>query len=139
MASSLVVGSLAALFGVATANCNAVEVDVVEPLLVISIAPSHGAIAIDPSTTVMATFSRPIDVSTAIASSCSLAPLDGQGDALAPVDATLALSDDGQTLVLTPTTPLAAASRHRVTLSTDIADVAGTQLAADVTAEFTTL
>jgi len=85
------------------------------------------------------TFSRPLDVASVTASSCALSPLDSGGEPLAATPAVLEVSDDAQTVVLTPTAPLAAATRHRLTLSTAITDIDGLQLPAEVTTEFETL
>jgi hypothetical protein len=120
-------------------HCATAEVDVLLPLVVVNIGPSHGALGIDPSTSVVVTFSKPLDAASVTSTSCRLAPLDGAGVPLAAVTADLALSDDAQTLVLTPAAPLAASTRHRLTLTSALTDVDATQLAAEVTAEFTTL
>lgn len=120
-------------------HCATTEVEVLAPLTVVSIGPSHGAIGIDPSTTVVMTFARPLDASTVTSASCYLSALDAGGAPTTVVDATRSVSDDAGSVVLTPMAPLGAVTRYRLTLTTAIADLDGEHLPTVVIAEFTTL
>jgi hypothetical protein len=136
----LVSAASVSLLAVTALGCAPTEVVVLEPLVVINVAPSHGAIDIDPSVQVIATFSRGLDEGSVDTSSASLRQIDAiTGGEIAKVAAPVAYNADELTVTLTPATDLAADSRFELVLTSDITDEEGQQLPAPVTASFTTL
>ena len=94
---------------------------------VVSVLPADGASGVPTSTAASVTFSEPVVPNGGI----TLATDDG---AAVPTTATVS----GNTVTLTPATPLAAATAYRLSVSTAVRDVAGNAIAASSFTRFTT-
>lgn len=103
----------------------------VDYLTVINISPSHGAVGVDPSTDVLATFNATLEESS----------LDGRvtlSDSTgSEVPAVAELSADGNTLALRPDGPLVGGTEYTLTLGAGIVGGYG-ELLATVSSRFTT-
>jgi hypothetical protein len=96
-------------------------------------------VQIDPSTTVIVTFSRPVDRDTLAASTFFLAELADDDTLGAAVPSAIQVTEDDLSAVLTPDAPLAGDTRYEIHLTTDVADLEGIHLSTEVTATFRTL
>jgi len=115
----------------ATASVSLTVADTIPPS-VISVDPPDGATGVAPGALVSIRFSEPLAAASVTPQSIGL---EAAGS---PVAAALALSGDGRTATLTPAAPLAAATGHRVFVTTAVADLAGNALAAPFESRFTT-
>jgi len=97
------------------------------PPTVQSVTPAPGATAVATGTTVTVRFSE------AVAANGGVTLATEGGGAVAA-----AVSGTGDTVVLTPSAPLAAGTTYRVSVSTAVRDLAGNQLAAASSTTFTT-
>jgi hypothetical protein len=101
------------------------------PLTVTSTTPASGAAAVSSSATVNVTFNNAINASTVTASTFTLAAASNP-----PVAASYAVS--GNTVTLTPSSPLATSTTYTATLTIGVKDVNGSALAANYIWSFTT-
>ena len=127
------------------------ELDVAPPV-VTSIAPPSGAVAVPPSPTITITFSEAMDTSTLrvcpavptfrLLESTGVTPDPGDPANLCDdsnvVPLTLSVSTDGMIATLTPTRPLLGLTQHTVVIGSDVRDLVGRTLAADVVSQFVT-
>lgn len=109
-------------------------VDTIPPAVSASV-PADQAVNVARDVAISITFSEPI-VSTTINSLNVKLFNDSTGSAVAN---SLALSQDGLSLAITPSQPLASSARYRVWLSRQIMDISGNEMAADITIRFTTI
>src|SRR3989441_931928 len=101
---------------------------------VIAQAPTPNATGVVPSTTVTATFSKPMAAATITTASFTLRA----AGAAANVPATVTLDATGTIATLTPTSPLALGTVYTATVAGTVTDVVGTALGANVVWSFTT-
>src|SRR5207245_2653004 len=101
---------------------------------VIAQAPPNGATGVPLTSTVTATFSKPVNAATITTATFTLRP----AGAAANVPATVTLNATGTIATLTPTAPLALGTVYPATVSGTVTDVAGTTLGADSVWSFTT-
>jgi Concanavalin A-like lectin/glucanases superfamily/Malectin domain/Domain of unknown function (DUF1929)/Bacterial Ig domain/Bacterial Ig-like domain len=104
------------------------------PLSVTGTNPDNGATGIAPSTSIRATFSRPMDASTITGSSFTL-KRSSDGTAVA---ASVAYDGSSNTATLTPTTALASTTGYTARLDTTIKSSDGTPLPSAYSWSFTT-
>src|SRR2546425_320376 len=101
---------------------------------VIAQAPTPNATGVVPSTTVTATFSKPMAAASITTASFTLRA----AGAAANVPATDTLDATGTIATLTPTSPLALGTVYTATVSGTVTDVVGTALGTNVAWSFTT-
>src|SRR5437899_1031168 len=101
---------------------------------VIAQAPPPSATGVVPSTTVTATFSKPMAAATITTASFTLRA----AGAAANVPATVTLDATGTIATLTPTSPLALGTVYTATVSGTVTDVVGTALGTNVAWSFST-
>jgi len=101
------------------------------PPVVISTVPADGATGVPVDTAIRATFSEPINPAT-LSGAVSLREAEG------PIAVSVDYDAASRTLTITPNAPLSPDREYEVTLSDDIADLAGNRLASDVVWSFTT-
>src|SRR5207253_2597147 len=101
---------------------------------VIAQAPPNGATNVPLTTTVTATFSKPMNAATITTATFTLRA----AGAAANVPATVTLNAAGTIATLTPTAPLALGTVYTATVSGTVTDVVGTALGTNVAWSFTT-
>jgi hypothetical protein len=99
------------------------------PPTVTGMAPADGAADVPLDTSVSVTFSEPVDPATVTASSFLVAGSQ-------PVQGTLSVN--GSTVTFDPAESFSPSTLHTVTITTDVRDLAGNQLASDAGWSFTT-
>src|SRR5437870_7704307 len=97
-------------------------------------APPNGAINVPVTTTVSATFSKPMAAASITTATFTLTA----AGAAAPVPATVTLNAAGTVATLTPTTPLVAGTVYTATVAATVTDTIGTPLGTASTWSFTT-
>src|SRR5207245_9483942 len=97
-------------------------------------APPNGATSVSLTTTVSATFSKPIAAATITTASFTLRA----AGAAANVPATVTLDATGTIATLTPTSPLLPSTLYTATVAATVTDVAGTPLGTASTWSFNT-
>jgi Domain of unknown function (DUF4082)/Bacterial Ig-like domain len=97
------------------------------------ITPASGATGVPNTTSVTATFDKPIDPSTVTAQTLTVAGPDGN-----PVAATVTFDRASNTATLVPQAPLHSGTTYTITVSTGVTTWAGTGLAQAATYSFTT-
>lgn len=120
-------------------GCAPTEIITLEPLSVINIAPPHGAASIDPTTTVVISFSRALDPSTISSDTVLLTQLDDTGADVLAVTAEVIYSEEAFSVIITPSEALMGETTYQITLTTEVADADGEQLAAEIASTFTTV
>ncbi|RME51052.1 MAG: hypothetical protein D6795_08955, partial [Deltaproteobacteria bacterium] len=103
------------------------------PPELVEIEPGDGAEGVAVGIEIRAVFSEAIDPAT-LPGAVTLTAGEGE----TPVAGTLRLTEGERVLRFTPLSELAEATRHRFTISTAVADVAGNPLAEAIEVEFTT-
>src|SRR5207245_11345061 len=101
---------------------------------VIAQAPPNGATGVPLTSTITATFSKPVNAATITTATFTLRA----AGAAANVPATVALDATGTIATLTPTTPLAISKIERASCTETVTDVAGTPLGTASTWSFNT-
>src|SRR5207245_737023 len=101
---------------------------------VIAQAPPNGATGVPLTSTITATFSKPVNAATITTATFTLRA----AGAAANVPATVTLDATGTIATLTPTTPLAISTAYTATVSGTVTDVIGTAIGANVVWSFTT-
>src|SRR5205807_2599056 len=101
---------------------------------VIAQAPPNGAINVPLTTTVSATFSKPMNAATITTATFTLRA----AGAAANVPATVTVNAAGTVATLTPATPLALGTVYTATVAATVTDVAGTPLGTASVWSFTT-
>src|SRR3989475_315938 len=97
-------------------------------------APPNGATGVPLTTTVSATFSKPMNAATITTASFTMRA----AGAAVKVPATVALNAAGTIATLTPTTPLAAGTIYTATVASTVADTVGNPLGTNFVWSFTT-
>src|SRR3989442_14176860 len=97
-------------------------------------APPNGATGVPLTTTVSATFSKPMNAASITTATFTLRA----AGAAANVPATVTLDATGTIATLTPTTPLALGTLYTATVAATVTDVAGTALGTNSVWSFTT-
>ncbi len=97
------------------------------PLEVVSIAPDNQATGIDLDAHITIVFNRAVDPATLSSTTCRIGG----------ISCTMTSSSD--TVTLSPAAPLAFGTRYTVTVSADVADMAGVSLESAYVAQFTTV
>src|SRR5207302_7986876 len=87
-------------------------------------APPNGAINVPVTSTVSATFSKPMAAASITTATFTLTA----AGAAAPVPATVTLNATGTVATLTPTTPLVAGTVYTATVAATVTDTIGTPL-----------
>lgn len=111
------------------------------PPTVVLTSPASGAIGVNPTTTVTATFSEAIDPTTINGNTFQLFGPGSGSETNTVVPATVSYTAATQTATLTPTSVLAASTSYSAELvggSTGVKDLSGNALAANFTWSFTT-
>ncbi|HYI93632.1 MAG TPA: DUF4082 domain-containing protein [Bryobacteraceae bacterium] len=121
-----------AFFSAGAGNYTATYGSDTTPPTVTSVSPASGATGVNQSTTVTATFSEAMDVTTITTTNVALR----NGSVLIP--ATVAYNATTRVVTLTPSSPLAALSTFTATISTGVKDSSGNALAANRIWSFTT-
>jgi len=102
------------------------------PPAVTSFSPGSGAVNVNQSTTVTATFSEPMDPTTVTLSTVLL-----RDSANAVVPATVAYNTSTRVATLTPANPLLSSAVYSATITTGVRDVSGNALGANQSWSFT--
>lgn len=103
-----------------------------DPLAVTVVDPADGAAGVAPSAQVAVSFSEPVDPASVTVANAFL----GAGNAILPAD--IAVSPDGLTATLAPTSGLPSGTTVDVTVTTGVTDAAGIPLLAPFASRFTT-
>lgn len=101
------------------------------PLMVLSVAPGHGAVNVDVDTDVVVAFSDALE-----ADSAQTAVILRTASAV--VACTVDVSDDSQVITLRPDAPLASATLHTITVANHASGVHAGPLGLDLSYRFTT-
>jgi hypothetical protein len=101
------------------------------PPTVASTTPNSGATGVSVNSFVSATFSEPVQSSTATS---SFTVKTGSTN----IHGAVSLSGDGKTATFTPSNPLAASTSYTATITTGVKDIAGNSMAANKVWSFTT-
>lgn len=121
-----------------TVGCGGPTLDVSSPLAVVHIAPSHGAIDVDPDTSPVVSFSAPIRPITTADPEFILQRHDGTTFVTVPVKISRGLDGDNSVVRITPNDALPENTRHRVRILPTVLSEAGAQLGGTVISEFET-
>ena len=99
-------------------------------------SPAPGATLVAANTTVMVTFSEPIDQTTITSANFKLAPTASPGS---PVTTAFSYNAATNTVTMTPSTNLGSNVQYTVTVGTGVKDLSGNTLLAQDTWTFTTI
>ncbi len=103
------------------------------PLAVASVTPTAGATGVAVSTTIRASFTKPVTAHSVTSSSFKLSTTGGK-----PVAGSVVVLPGNQSATFTPASSLAAGTAYRVDLTAAVTDLYGNPLAAAFTSTFTT-